>query len=138
MLVYYTHSHCSPATFSLINGSVSIDQWLTYSHACRLPITYNFIALYLTVSYIYITFCLSLYKFPSCIAFSFPLHWCVHIIHIVHFRPATFSLMNGPISVVQRLYYSHACRLINTYYIIALSLPVLLLLRLMSTPYNRL
>ena len=135
MLTYYTHSQCYPATISLINGPVSIVQWLTYSHACRLPITYNIIAFYLTVSYI-LHFCLSLYKFQSCIEFSFPLHWCVHIIHIVHFLPATISLMNGPISVVQRLYYSHACRLINTYYIIALYLPVLFLLRLMSTPYN--
>ena len=60
---------------------------------------------------------------------------CVHIIHIVHFHPATISLMNGQISIIQRLNYSHACRLINTYYIIALYLTVFILLRLMSTVY---
>ena len=106
---------------------------------------YNFFFLITTTVYFSICTCAF-----SCIKFCITLYSrlvlrscsnCVlayYILHIVRFRPATFYLTNGPISVVQRLYYSHACRLINNYYIFALSLPVLLLLRLMFTPYNQL
>ena len=60
---------------------------------------------------------------------------CVHIIHIVNFHPATMFLLHGSISIIQRIYCCHACRLNITYNIITLYLTVFILLRLMSTTY---